>query len=204
MNLSELNFENAGSWPAWIKAVAIILLCGLLTGAWYYFLINDQVIEHEKLVREESTLKTTFEAKQAKAINLIPYRQQLQEIEETFGSMLRQLPDRTEVANLLVDVSQKGLSSGLEFTLFQPEAEIQQEFYAELPIKISVLGDYKQFSNFVIELAQLPRIVTIHDVTITPPATAEGKATMQAIVKTYRYIESGGSAEAAKGRNKRR
>jgi len=138
--------------------------------------------------REEITLKKDFEKKQAKAANLDAYREQLEEMRQSFGAMLRQLPDKTEVASLLVDVSQTGLAAGLEFELFRPQPENKKEFYAELPINIRVLGEYHQFGQFVSGLAALPRIVTVHDVTIEPQKDGK-KLVMAAIAKTYRYLE---------------
>jgi type IV pilus assembly protein PilO len=154
-------------------------------------------IEEDK----ELQLRASLEAKQAKAVNLEAYEQQLAEMKESFGTMLRQLPDKTEVAALLVDVSQTGLAAGLEFELFQPEAEQMKDFYAELPIKVRVSGHYHEFGRFVSGLATLPRIVTIHDVKIDAPPSpgpkrgAEPAAIplgLQATVKTYRYLDEAG------------
>jgi type IV pilus assembly protein PilO len=124
---------------------------------------------------------------------LAAYEQQLEEMRESFGAMLRQLPNKTEVAELLVDISQTGLASGLEFELFKPQNEIPQEFYAELPISIRVKGDYHEFGNFVSGVAALPRIVTVHDVDITQGK--DGELTMDLLAKTYRYMdeEEGGA-----------
>lgn len=128
----------------------------------------------------------------------------MEEMEASFGEMLRQLPDRTEVAKLLVDVSQTGLASSLEFELFQPLAEVKKEFYAELPINIRVVGDYPEFGAFVSGLASLPRIVTVHNVRIKP--RKDGKMVMETIVKTYRSLdadEEGGKANNEKGKRRR-
>lgn len=197
MNLSNINWdiENAGAWPAPIKFGIILLLCLILAGVGYYLDTQDQLAELERLQAQEGELKSSFEAKQKKAVNLEEYKQQLQQIEESFGDLLRQLPDKTQVPDLLVDVSQTGLASGLEFELFRPGAEVPKEFNAELPIDIRVIGDYMEFANFVSGLASLPRIVTIHNVKITPrnlPAGSKGKPlVMDALVKTYRYLEDG-------------
>ncbi|WP_045226676.1 type 4a pilus biogenesis protein PilO [Methyloterricola oryzae] len=197
MNLSNINWdiENAGAWPAPIKFAIILLLCLILAGVGYYLDTQDQLAELERLQAQEGELKSSFEAKQKKAVNLEEYKQQLQQIEESFGDLLRQLPDKTQVPDLLVDVSQTGLASGLEFELFRPGAEVPKEFYAELPIDIRVIGDYMEFANFVSGLASLPRIVTIHNIKITPrnlPAGSKGKPlVMDALVKTYRYLEDG-------------
>jgi type IV pilus assembly protein PilO len=138
---------------------------------------------------QERDLRTEFERKQEKAANLEAYRQQLEEMRQSFGAMLKQLPDKTEVAALLVDVSQTGLAAGLEFELFQPMAEVRKDFYAELPIKLRVLGGYHEFGEFISGLAALPRIVTIHDVSIEPRKEDDGRLQLVATAKTYRYLE---------------
>jgi type IV pilus assembly protein PilO len=142
---------------------------------------------------EELKLRASFEEKQDKAANLEAYQQQLVEMRESFGAMLRQLPDKTEVAALLVDVSQTGLAAGLEFELFQPSGEQNRDFYAELPIRMRVNGQYHEFGRFISGLAALPRIVTIHDVKIASPSGGDGKPgqrlNMEATVKTYRYLD---------------
>jgi type IV pilus assembly protein PilO len=137
-------------------------------------------------------LRKTFEQKWNKVANLDAFREQLEEMNKSFGAMLRQLPDKTEVADLLVDVSQTGLANGLEFQLFKPGGEIKKGFYAELPIQLQVTGNYHQFGAFVSGIAALPRIVTIHDVSIKPGGTNRGRnqmLSMNAIAKTYRYLE---------------
>jgi type IV pilus assembly protein PilO len=204
MDLNELNqldLNSFGEWPIPVKAVAILIACLALGGLAYYLDTKDQL---ERLAREEATerdLRSTLEAKQRKAANLDAYRRQLAEMQESFGAMLRQLPNRTEVASLLVDVSQTGLANGLEFELFQPENELAQGFYAELPIRVRVTGRYHDFGRFISGLAALPRIVTIHDAQITGSAkspsagganalpSADEKLTLQATVKTYRYLD---------------
>ena len=175
-------------WPAIVKALVFLVLAGGIIGAGYYFDVSDQYLALEDVERKELDLRTEFERKQAKAVNLQAYKEQLAEMEESFGAMVRQLPDKTEVAGLLVDVSQTGLAAGLEFELFQPRAEIRQDFYAVLPISITVLGDYHEFGEFVSGLAALPRIVTIHDIKISPHG---GELRLQATAKTYRYLEGG-------------
>ena len=187
--LNDLTLEDAGDWPLVIKLLVFLILAAGIIGAGYYFDVKDQYLALDQVVAEEQSLRAEFERKQAKAVNLEAYKTQLAEMEESFGAMLRQLPDKTEVAGLLVDVSQTGLAAGLEFELFQPQAERRQDFYAELPISISVLGDYHEFGEFVSGLAALPRIVTIHDIKITPGA---GRLRLQATAKTYRYLEEGG------------
>lgn len=207
MNLSEINWDMdaAGTWPLPIKIAAVVLVCVLVAAGWVYMDTMDQRAELEKVTKQEDDLKKKFEIKQKKAVNLETYKEQLQDMEESFGTMLRQLPDRTEVASLLVDVSQTGLASGLEFELFKPQGEVKKGFYAELPINVKVLGGFAEFGTFVSGLASLPRIVTIHNVNITP-GKDKTKMKMSAVVKTYRYLEDGTVAKkkGAKSKRKRR
>ena len=191
-DLNELDLNNIGVWPKPIKAILVLLLCAAIAAGWYYLNTEEQLISLKKTQQIEQDLRGEFELKQAKAVNLEKYRKQLEEMRQSFGAMLRQLPDRTEVADLLVDVSQTGLGAGLEFELFDPQDEQRREFYAELPIKVRVKGAYHQFGNFISGLAALPRIVTIHDIVITPIQTLpSGSADlrMEAVVKTYRYLD---------------
>jgi type IV pilus assembly protein PilO len=191
--LNELDLNNIGEWPSAIKALAILIGCIAIGGAVYYLDTQNQLLRLDQEHAKELELRQTFETKQRKAANLDAYRQQLEEMKESFGAMLRQLPDKTEVAALLVDVSQTGLAAGLEFELFQPEGEQSKDFYAELPINIRVTGRYHEFGRFISGLAALPRIVTIHDVKISNPGgergTADAKLLLQAQVKTYRYLD---------------
>ncbi len=195
-DLNELDLSNVGEWPLTVKAVVILVGCIGLGAATYYLDTKDQIAKFDQVRAKETELRTSFEAKERKAANLNAYREQLEEMKESFGAMLRQLPDKTEVAALLVDVSQTGLAAGLEFELFQPEGELSKDFYAELPIRIRVTGEYHEFGNFISGLAALPRIVTIHDAKITNAAgaakgtgAAGAKLSLQATVKTYRYLE---------------
>ncbi len=191
--LNELDLNNIGEWPPAIKALVILIGCIAIGGAVYYLDTQNQLLRLDQERAKELELRQTFETKQRKAANLDAYRQQLEEMKESFGAMLRQLPDKTEVAALLVDVSQTGLAAGLEFELFQPEGEQSKDFYAELPINIRVTGHYHEFGRFISGLAALPRIVTIHDVKISNPGgergTADAKLLLQAQVKTYRYLD---------------
>ena len=190
--LNELDFSNIGDWPGLVKAILILVLCALVGVGWYFYDIEGR---YETLARAENTeleLRQDFENKQAQAANLEAYRAQLAEMQESFGAMLRQLPNRTEVADLLVDVSQTGLAAGLEFELFQPQGEVPKDFYAELPIKIRVIGSYHEFGEFVSGLAALPRIVTIHNVQIQNRSNSPGKLVMEALARTYRYLDEAG------------
>lgn len=199
--LNQLDYQNIGEWPSFAKAILTLLLCGAVAGAWYYFDTQYQLERMDVVKGEEAGLRETFESKQRKAANLDAYRQQLAEMKESFGAMLRQLPDKTEVAALLVDVSQTGLAAGLEFELFQPADELLKDFYAELPIQVRVNGQYHEFGRFISGLAALPRIVTIHDVNIVAGtrklrATEESvPLTLKATVKTYRYMEEEAAQE---------
>jgi type IV pilus assembly protein PilO len=196
MNLSELNdldLSNVANWPLPARVVMVAMIFATVLGLGYWFDIKDQGIHLETVERKEIELRQTFEVKAKKAANLVAYEQQLEEIKESFGAMLRQLPNKTEVAELLVDISQTGLASGLEFELFKPQNEIPKEFYAELPISIKVKGDYHEFGNFVSGVAALPRIVTVHDVNIAQDKN--GELAMDILAKTYRYLdeEEGGA-----------
>jgi type IV pilus assembly protein PilO len=190
-DLNELDFSNVGVWPTPVKAVVVILVAILMIVAGYYLVIEDQLVRLDTVQKKEQTLRKDFEKKQAKAVNLEGYRKQLEEMKESFGTMLRQLPDKTEVAELLVDVSQTGLAAGLEFELFKPLDEVPREFYAELPIQIVVRGEYHEFGDFISGLAALPRIVTIHDIKIKRSSGKAGQQDLmlQATAKTYRYLD---------------
>ena len=194
MNLNELNeldFGNIGVWPLPVKVVLVILVCILVGVGGYYLDIEEQLNKLTKIEKNEVELRRTFEVKQAKAANLDSYRKQLEEMKQSFGAMLRQLPNKTEVADLLVDVSQTGLAAGLEFELFKPESEVPREFYAELPIQLKVTGQYHEFGEFISGLAALPRIVTIHDIRIKERIkNKSGKLlALEATAKTYRYLD---------------
>ena len=209
MNLSNINWdlEHAGTWPLPVKAGIVILLCLVLVGLWYYFDTEAQLVRLEAGESKEKQLRSDFEVRYKKAVNLGEYRKQMEDIENTFGDLLRQLPDKTQVPELLVDVSQTGLTSGLEFELFKPGPEAAREFYAELPIEIRVMGNYLDFGKFASGLAALPRIVTIHNIKINQNTSRDqgGKKAlkyplmMSALVKTYRYLENDkGKTPAAK------
>jgi type IV pilus assembly protein PilO len=206
MNLSEINWDldRAGTWPGAIKALVIVLMCLIVVGVWYYLDTQEQLTQLDTERNREAELKKTFEFKQKRAANLDVYRKQLEQIERTFGDLLKQLPDRTQVPELLVDVSQTGLASGLEFELFKPADEVNKEFYAELPIQIRVVGDYLKFGTFISGLASLPRIVTVHNVKISRRADTKAKdpLVMDSTVKTYRYLDDGEAASAAKAKPK--
>ncbi|MEJ2212736.1 MAG: type 4a pilus biogenesis protein PilO [Gammaproteobacteria bacterium] len=196
--LNELDFSEIGEWPLIAKLIIVsILSIGIGVGVYYYD-TEKQYIRLEKEQKVEAKLKREFEDKQAKAVNLEAYRQQLKEMEETFGAMLRQLPNKTEIPALIVDISQTGLAAGLEFELFKPESERRKEFYAEKPITIKVHGTYHEIGEFISGIAALPRIVTIHNISIKPGrgggkgAAGAEALVMDATAKTYRYLEEEG------------
>ncbi|ORU90272.1 MAG: pilus assembly protein PilO [Cycloclasticus sp. symbiont of Poecilosclerida sp. M] len=188
MNLEQINwdFNEVGNWPKPVKAGAIILACVLISLAWLYVDTSEQTAMLETAEKQELKLKQVFEAKQKKAVNLVAYELQLKDMREQFGAMLKQLPNKTEIPDLIIDVSQAGLASGLEFKLFQPQSEVDKGFYREKPMNIVVQGSYHELGEFVSNLAALPRIVTLHNVSLSGSGE---KMKMAAIVKTYRYVE---------------
>jgi type IV pilus assembly protein PilO len=193
-DLNNLDFNNLGDWPTPVKLFIVLLVAILVGVGWYYLDTQDQYAALERVRREEQNLRADFEEKQQKAVNYEKYKEQLAEMKQTFGAMLRQLPNKKEVADLLIDVSQTGLAAGLEFQLFQPQNEIPKDFYAELPIKIRVVGDYHEFGEFISGIAALPRIVTMHDIDIKPiSGQGAGGLVMEATAATYRYLEEGGA-----------
>jgi len=189
--LQSLDFNEPGRWPLAFRLVAVaIVFGGVVAFGSYMFVYKTEVPLLERAQREEQELRATFEEKQRKAANFDAYRAQLAEIERSFGTMLRQLPGRTEVPSLLVDISQTGLSAGLEEKLFQPTGEIQRDFYAELPIRIRLTGSYHELGNFVSGIAALPRIVTLHDISIEPvDDDAVEELELDVTAKTYRYLD---------------
>jgi type IV pilus assembly protein PilO len=200
--LRTLDPRDPGRWPLPIRGFFVVLIFVVCAGfAWYMFVWNDDRVALQKAQADELDLRAQFENKQQRAANLDAYKAQLTEMERSFGAMLRQLPGKTEVPNLLVDISQTGLAAGLQEKLFQPGAEKSNGFYAELPIKIKLVGSYHQFGAFVSGIAALPRIVTLHDIQIAPvDAKSAGgfdTLTMDVTAKTYRYIEDEGGAKAA-------
>lgn len=209
--LKALDPKDVGRWPLLFRALAIGLIMVVSSGLLiWYFVINGNVPTLKAAEAKQQELWRTFDEKQRKAANLGAYKQQLEEIERTFGAMLRQLPGKTEVPNLLVDISQTGLGAGLKERLFQPGSESRRDFYAELPIKIRLTGNYHEFGAFVSGIAALPRIVTLHDIVIKPDSKdAYDVLTLDLTAKTYRYLDEDEVAaaeaqrrEADKGRRK--
>ncbi len=163
------------------------VVCALIMVAGYWFVIKDQRATLESEQRQEPVLKDDFMEKKALAINLDAYKQQMIEAEETFGVLLMQLPNRTEVPDLLIDITQAGLARGLQFERFKPGAIVNRDFYAEMPVSVSVTGNYHQIGEFVSEIAALPRIVNLENFTVVPGR--EGMLRLDATTKTYHYLE---------------
>ncbi|MBN8740792.1 MAG: fimbrial protein [Lysobacterales bacterium 69-70] len=198
----DLDYQNAGNWPQGVKLTFCALLFLLICLLGWYFQIRGQQDDLESKQNQERTLKQDFSVKQAKAVNLEALRQQLEEMKDMLRQMLLQLPSKTEMPELLVDISQTALSSGIENDLFQPGAEQIKEFYAEKPITLRMVGSYHQFGAFISGVASLPRVVilTMHDVSLRPqqnaggaagakPALMSGPLALEGTVKTYRYVD---------------
>jgi type IV pilus assembly protein PilO len=202
--LRSLDPRDPGRWPIAFRAGAVGLAFLVLALALsYYFVWTDQRPELQRRQAEELTLRQEFHDKHAKAVNLEVYKGQLKDIERSFGALLRQLPGKTEVPSLLVDISQTGLAAGLQEKLFQPEPEHKQDFYAELPIKIRLTGSYHQFGEFVSGIAALPRIVTLHDIDIKPDnKDAYDQLSLELTAKTYRYLDEDEIAAGEADKNK--
>ena len=189
--LKSLDVNDIGRWPFAFRAsvIAIVFVVVLGMGV-YWLIIEDKAPALQRVQEEEETLKVSFENKQKKAANYDAYKAQLADMEQSFGTMLRQLPGKTEIPSLIVDISQTGLAAGLNEKLFQPLAEVPKDFYAEKPITISLSGGYHEIANFVSGIAALPRIVTLHDINITPDGQDNyDQLTIQVTAKTYRYLE---------------
>lgn len=188
--LQALDLRNPGAWPGWAHVGAAVLAAVVILGAGTYFLIAPKHQALDEARQKELSLRQEFERKQQKVAALDAYKVQLAEMQRSFGDMLKQLPSKSEVANLLNDISQARIASGLEEELFQPQPEVPKEFYAEIPNKIVVTGDYHQMGQFVSAVAALPRIVTVEDVQIQPAGRgANSELRMTAQVKTYRYLD---------------
>lgn len=196
LNLNDLTFDNLGQWPKPVKIGLITLLSFILIGLGYWLIIKDNFDQYSTLQTEEAALKTKFEQKQREASNLQAYRNQMAIMEERFGTMLKQLPTQNEMPGLLEDISKTGITSGLTFQSFTPLPEIQHDFYIEVPIKIAVIGNYHQIAIFLSRVAQMNRIVTLHDFVLGRSQLANAtqqkvesgdKLTMEMTAKIYRY-----------------
>ena len=189
--LRSLDVNDVGRWPFVFRAAVIAIVFVLVLGAGVWFtIVKDKNPQLQRAQEDEQTLRVTFENKQRKAANYDAYRAQLQQIEQSFGTMLRQLPGETEIPSLIVDISQTGLASGLQERLFQPQPEIPRDFYAEKPIKIRLSGGYHEIANFVSGIAALPRIVTLHNINITPEdQDSYDTLSLEVTAQTYRYLD---------------
>lgn len=190
IKLNEIDVRNLGTAPMPVKIGAAVLLGIAFVVAGYYFDTEAQLDELKRAEAKEPQLRQTFEIKAKRAANLEEYKAQLVEMEKVFGELLKQLPSRTEIPGLINDISQTALASGLEIDLFKPLNENPKGFYAEKPIQISIKGSYHQMGYFVTGVAALPRIVTLHDVSLTPGGS---DLTMNVVAKTYRYLDEGDS-----------
>lgn len=193
--LQSLDANDVGRWPLPFRIAVIVIVFMLVSGLGvYWFIVKDKAPQLERAEGEEKELRLTFENKQKKAANYDAYKAQLTQIEQSFGTMLRQLPGETEIPSLIVDISQTGLAAGLQEKLFVPQAELPRDFYAEKPIKIRLTGGYHEISKFVSGIAALPRIVTLHNINITREGGkgAFDNLSMEVTAKTYRYIDEEG------------
>ena len=213
MALKDLSFNNVGAWPQEYKIGFCVIVGALIIGLVWWLFVRDQRAELERLERTESELRSEFETKQGRAANLEPLKLQLAQMEQQLQQMLRQLPSKTEMPDLIVDISQTALATGIQNELFKPGPEAPREFYAEKPISLRMVGTYHQFGAFVSGVASLPRVVimTMHDIVLTPrnPKAGEGigpnsSLQLAGTVKTYRYLddeEAAAQVEASKEGN---
>ncbi|MCL1635420.1 type 4a pilus biogenesis protein PilO [Luteimonas sp. SX5] len=205
ISLKELDFNNIGGWPRQAKIGFCVIMGLLIVFLAYWLFVRDKRDELANLERKESQLRSEFEEKQGRAANLEPLKQQLAQMEQVLQQMLRQLPSKTEMPDLIVDISQTALATGLQNELFQPEPEVPKEFYAEKPISLRMIGSYHQFGAFVSGVASLPRVVimTFHNISLKPrgkgkdaaiTATSDGLE-LAGTVKTYRYLDDEETAQ---------
>ncbi len=195
-NVNELSLDNVGQWPKPIKIGVAVVLSLLLIGLGYWLIAKENFEQYDALLVQEGTLKSDFELKQHQASNLQAYRNQMVIMEERFGNMLKKLPTQNEMPGLLEDISKTGIASGLTFELFAPLPEVQHDFYIELPIKTAVVGNYHQFAVFLSRVAEMNRIVTLHDFVIGRGGATEverkkntsgDQLNMEMTAKIYRY-----------------
>jgi type IV pilus assembly protein PilO len=202
--LKQIDWRDPGRWPLSVRLAVTTIFFVVLAAVMVWFLVwNARKDELAELENKELSLREEFRTKHAKAVNLDLYKQQLADIEKSFGAMLRQLPGKTEMQNLLVDISQSGTATGLSQELFQPLPEQNRDFYAEVPIKIRLTGSYHQMGEFVSAIAALPRIVTLHDVAIKNASAKDyDQLVMDVTAKTYRYLDNDEIAAANAARKK--
>ena len=188
VNLSELDFNNLGAWPTALKGIFLLILVVLIVGGGYYFYLSEKRAELKMTAQQEVELRADYENKAAQAANLEAYLLQKQEMNETFGALLRQLPSDTEVPGLVEDITRTAIDSELRIESIALKPEQRSEFYVELPIDIVVEGEYHKIGAFVSAIANLPRIVTLHDFKIEPQGNPQ-RLKMSILAKTYRYLE---------------
>jgi type IV pilus assembly protein PilO len=186
-DINDLDINNAGIWPAPVKAIVALIVFGLFLGGGYWFFIKDQYVALDRVKQEEQQLRERYENKAYQVANLEVFKSQMVEMEETFGALVRQLPSETEVPGLLEDITNTALGSGLDLQEVQLQGERQRDFYSELPINIRVAGTYHELATFVSSVAGLPRIVTLHDLSISPVSGDGERLNMQVLARTYRY-----------------
>lgn len=199
IELRQLDINNAGNWPVAFKVSAMVFLFIVIMVAGYFFIWEEQIETLENAQVQEETLKTTYLTKKRSAVNLSALQEQLKDIEQSLSALLKQLPDKSEMEALLVDINQAGLGRGLQFELFKPAVnETINAFYAELPISVRVIGGYHDIGAFASDVARLPRIVTLNDISIAPGN--DGKLVLDAIAKTFRYLDEEEIAKQAGGK----
>ena len=186
-DINDLDINNAGIWPAPIKGIVVLIIFGLIMGGGYWFFIKDQYVQLDKVEKTEQDLRKKYEEKAYQVANLEVFKAQMVEMEETFGALVRQLPSETEVPGLLEDITNTALGSGLALQEVKLQPEQKRDFYSELPINIRVSGSYHELASFVSSVASLPRIVTLHDLTIKPTGGDGERLDMQVVARTYRY-----------------
>jgi type IV pilus assembly protein PilO len=203
-DFNSIDFNNAGSLPWPVKGVLLGTLLVLLVGAGYWFMWSPALEELEVAKQKEVELREVFLNKKRQAINLDAYKQQMVDIEKTFGALLRQLPDKSKMDGLLTDINQAGLERGLDFELFKPGQESIRDFYAEMPISIKVTGTYHDLGAFATDISRLSRIVTLEDLAISANAKdgKEARLVMDAVAKTYRYLDANEAASKKKAAKK--
>lgn len=190
-DFNDLDVNNAGIWPAPLKAIVMLIVFALVLGGTYWFVVKDQYLSLAQVERKEQDLRDQYEQKAHRVANLEVYRNQMVEMEETFGALVRQLPSDTEVPGLLEDITNTAVGNGLALQQIQLQPEIQRDFYVELPINISATGQYHELGSFVSSVAGLPRIVTLHDFQIAPQKDGD-EMSLTVVAKTYRYKSGDG------------
>lgn len=191
-DFNNIDLKSVGTLPLSVKAVLLGFLAAVIVAAGYWFMWSPAIEELDQSVAKEKELRDVFVVKKSQAVKIEAYRQQMVEIEKTFGALLKQLPDKSEMDGLLTDINQAGLGRGLEFELFKPGQETVADFYAEMPIQIKVLGSYHDLGAFATDVSKLPRIVTLNNIVIQPITrdAKDGRLVLEATAKTYRYLDS--------------